>query len=233
MKKLIRNIYNLLSISTPYFIIFNYIKNYFPNYRKKKQCLKIDKEIYQNFKSVDITKKWFTNNLYFLSKNLSTLKVKNLLEIGSYEGRSAIFFADIFSGTKISCVDTWSGSDEHENINFKSIENNFDQNIKFLKNDQLLTKFKMTSDNFFTQNNEKFDFVYVDGDHSKDQVLKDLQNSWSVLNNNGFLLVDDYMWWYYKNLENNPASSVNIFINKNIDQISKLVIWHQVLIQKK
>ena len=91
----------------------------------------------------------------------------------------------------------------------------------------------MTSDNFFTQNNEKFDFVYVDGDHSKEQVLKDLQNSWSVLNNNGFLLVDDYMWWYYKNIENNPASSINIFINNNIDQISKLVIWHQVLIQKK
>ena len=49
MKKLIRNIYNLLSISTPYFIIFNYMKNYFPNYRKKKQCLKIDEKIYQNF----------------------------------------------------------------------------------------------------------------------------------------------------------------------------------------
>ena len=62
---------------------------------------------------------------------------------------------------------------------------------------------------------------------------EDLENSWSVLNNNGFLLVDDYMWWYYKNLENNPASSVNTFINKNIDQISKLIIWHQVLIQKK
>ena len=233
MKKLIRNIYNLLSISTPYFIIFNYIKNYFPNYRKKKQCSNIDEKIYQNFKSIDLYKKWFTNNLYFLSKNHSNLKVKNLLEIGSYEGRSAVFFADIFRESKISCVDTWSGSDEHENINFKLIENNFDQNIKFLKDNQLLTKFKMTSDNFFTQNNEKFDFVYVDGDHSKDQVLKDLQNSWSVLNNNGFLLVDDYMWWYYKNLKNNPASSVNTFINKNIDQISKLVIWHQVLIQKK
>ena len=233
MKKLIRNIYNLLSISTPYFVIFNYIKNYFPNYRKKKQCLKIDKEIYQNFKSVDITKKWFTNNLYFLSKNLSTLKVKNLLEIGSYEGRSAIFFADIFSGTKISCVDTWSGSDEHKNINFKSIEDNFDQNIKLLKDNQLLTKFKMTSDNFFTQNNEKFDFVYVDGDHSKDQVLKDLQNSWSVLNNNGFLLVDDYMWWYYKDLKNNPAFAINNFIKDYSNQIKKMIIWHQVLIQKK
>ena len=232
MKKLIRNIYNLLSISTPYFIIFNYIKNYFPNYRKKKQCLKKDKEIYQNFKSVDITKKWFTNNLYFLSKNLSTLKVKSLLEIGSYEGRSAIFFADIFRDSKISCVDTWSGSDEHENINFKSIEDNFDQNVKFLIDNKSLTKFKMTSDNFFNQNNAKFDFVYVDGDHSRDQVLKDIINSWSVLNSNGFLLVDDYMWWFYKDLKNNPAYPVNKFIKEYSNQIKKMTIWHQVLIQK-
>ena len=232
MKKLIRNIYNLLSISTPYFIIINYIKNYFPNYRKKKQCLKLDEKIYQNFKSVDITKKWFTNNLYFLSKNLSTLKIKNLLEIGSYEGRSAIFFADIFRDSKISCVDTWSGSDEHENINFKSIEDNFDQNVKFLKENKLLTKFKMTSDNFFNQNNAKFDFVYVDGDHSRNQVLKDLKNSWSVLNSNGFLLVDDYMWWFYKDLKNNPAYPVNKFIQEYSNQIKKMTIWHQVLIQK-
>ena len=233
MKKLIRNIYNLLSISTPYFIIFNYIKNYFPNYRKKKQCLKIDEKIYQRFKSVDITKKWFTNNLYFLSKNLSTLKINNLLEIGSYEGRSAIFFTDLFQDSKISCVDTWSGSDEHENINFKSIEDNFDQNTKFLKDNQSLLKFKMTSDTFFNQNTTKFDFVYVDGDHSRDQVLKDLKNSWSVLKSNGFLLIDDYMWWFYKDLNNNPAYSVNKFIIEHSNQIKKMTIWHQVLIQKK
>ncbi len=232
MKKLIRNIYNLLSISTPYSVIFNYIINYFPNYRKKKQCLKIDEKIYQNFKSVDITKKWFTNNLYFLSKNISKLKIKNLLEIGSYEGRSAIFFAEIFKDTKISCVDTWSGSDEHKNINFQLIENNFDQNIKNIKDYQKISKFKMTSDIFFKQNNSKFDFVYIDGDHSKDQVFKDLINSWSALNKNGFLLVDDYMWWYYKDLNENPAYAVNKFIKDYSNQIKKMVIWHQVLIQK-
>ena len=179
---------------------------------------------------MDITKNGL-QIIFIFYQETSTLKIKNVLEIGSYEGRSAIFFADIFRESKISCVDTWSGSDEHQNINFKSIENNFDQNIENLKNNQLLTKYKMTSDNFFYQNTAKFDFVYVDGDHSKDQVLKDLQNSWSILNSNGFLLIDDYMWWYYKNLEK-IASSVNIFINKNIDQISKLIIWHQVLIQK-
>ena len=233
MKKLIRNIYNLLSISTPKFIILNYIKNYFPYYRKKNQCLKIDEKIYKNFKSIDITKKWFSNNLYFLSKNLSSLKIENLLEIGSYEGRSAIFFANIFKESKLFCVDTWSGSDEHENINFKSIEDNFDHNVKFLIKNQSLSKFKMTSDNFFNQNTKKFDFVYVDGDHSKDQVLKDLKNSWSFLNSNGFLLVDDYMWWYYKDLKNNPAFAINNFIKDYSNQIKKMIIWHQVLIQKK
>ena len=85
----------------------------------------------------------------------------------------------------------------------------------------------------FKKNDKYFDLIYVDGDHSADQVKIDLNNSWNVLKNGGFLVLDDYMWWYYKNLENNPASSVNIFINNNIDQISKLVIWHQVLIQKK
>ena len=195
--------------------------------------LKIDEKIYKNFKSIDITKKWFSNNLYFLSKNLSSLKIENLLEIGSYEGRSAIFFANIFKKSKLFCVDTWSGSDEHENINFKSIEDNFDHNVNFLIKNQSLSKFKMTSDNFFNQNNKKFDFVYVDGDHSKDQVLKDLKNSWSFLNSNGFLLVDDYMWWYYKDLKNNPAFAINNFIKDYSNQIKKMIIWHQVLIQKK
>ena len=233
MKKLIRNIINLISIDTPYFIIINYIKNYFPNYRKKKECLKIEKNIYSNFKSEDISKKWFTNNLYFIKKNLANTKIKYLLEIGSYEGRSALFFLDLFKITKISCVDTWSGSDEHKDINFHAIENNFDLNTKSFKEKKTLLKFKMTSDEFFKQNKNKFDFIYVDGDHAKDQVYKDLINSWSILNSNGFLLIDDYMWWYFKDLKKNPASAVNSFINKYFDQVRKIVIWHQVLLQKK
>ncbi len=233
MKKLLRNIFNLISIGTPYYVIMNYIKNYFPNYRKKFECMKIDEKIYSNFKSEDISKKWFSNNLYFIKKNLSNSDIDNLLEIGSYEGRSALFFADLFKGIKISCVDTWTGSDEHNGINFHLIEKNFDQNVKPLKDNKILTKFKMTSDKFFDQNKNKFDFIYLDGDHSNKQVQKDLLNSWSFLKSNGFLLIDDYMWWYYKDLKNNPASAVNSFLIENIDQIKKMVIWHQVLLQKK
>ena len=233
MKKLLRNILNLFLISTKTFIILNYIKNYFFYYRKKKQCINLEKDTYLNFKTIDESKKWFTNNLYFLHKNLSNIEINKLLEIWSYEGRSALFFSSLFKNANITCVDTWSGSDEHYNHNFELIEKNFDTNTRSLKEANKLKKFKSSSDTFFKNNNEYFDFVYVDGDHSKKQVLKDLDNSWNKLNKNGFLLIDDYMWWYYKDLKNNPATAINSFLNENINNFKNMVIWHQVLIQKK
>ena len=60
-----------------------------------------------------------------------------------------------------------------------------------------------------------------------------MNNSWSSLKNNGYLLIDDYMWWYYKDLKKNPAFAVNKFINEKIGEIKNLIVWHQVIIQKK
>ena len=53
------------------------------------------------------------------------------------------------------------------------------------------------------------------------------------MNKKGFIVLDDYMWWHYKDLTNNPASPINDFIKDKLDQISRLVVWHQVIIQKK
>ena len=156
MKKLIRNIYNLICISTNSFIIINYLKNYFFYYRKKGQCRLIENSIYSNFKSLDESKKWFINNLYFLKKNLSNIKINTLLEIGSYEGRSAVFFANLFKGSHITCVDTWSGSDEHSD-DFTKIENNFDLNVNELSKKNKINKIKSTSNIFF--DNKTFDLI--------------------------------------------------------------------------
>ena len=93
-------------------------------------------------------------------------------------------------------------------------------------------KHKMTSNEFFKKNHKHFDLIYVDGDHSSKQVKIDLINSWNVLKNGGFLILDDYMWWYYKDLKKNPSTPINNFIKANISNISKLVVWHQVIIQK-
>jgi len=232
--KFFKNIFRLLLINTPFYIILNYVKNFLPNYKSKYKSLKIEKEIYQNFISLNPNKKWFCNNLNFLAHSFKKFtNISNILEIGSYEGRSAIFFLKKFPNSNIRCIDTWSGSDEHNKSDFAKIEKNFDLNTSQFLNNNRLHKYKMTSNDFFQSNNNKFDFIYVDGDHSAEQVYLDIINSWKVLNKGGYLLLDDYMWWYYKDLKKNPSTPINKFIANNINEISFLKIWHQVIIQKK
>ena len=234
MTKFFKNLFRLLLIKTPFFIIFNYIRNFLPNYKTKNRSLKIEKEIYDNFISLDSNKKWFCNNLNFLTNNLdNTNNINNMLEIGSYEGRSAIFFLKKFSKGQITCVDTWYGSDEHDKKEFKNIEKNFDLNTNYFLKVNRLKKFKMTSDEFFKINSDKFDLIYVDGDHSAKQVFRDINNSWNILNKGGCLILDDYMWWYYKDLKKNPSTPINKFILNNINEINYLKVWHQVIIKKK
>ena len=233
MTKFLKNLYRLFIIGSPLFIILNYIRNFLPNYKTKKKSKEIENLIYDKFKSINYNEKWFCNNLNYLSINFKNSKnVKNILEIGSYEGRSAIFFIKNFSGSNVTCVDTWTGSDEHNSINFELIEKNFDFNTSFYQSNNILMKYKMTSNEFFKKNHKHFDLIFIDGDHSCDQVKIDLINSWNILNNGGFLVLDDYMWWYYKDLKKNPSTPINDFIKSNISNISKLVVWHQVIIQK-
>lgn len=50
---------------------------------------------------------------------------------------------------------------------------------------------RLTSDNFFSQNKEKFDIVFIDGLHIYEQVLKDINNSLEILNEDGVILLHD------------------------------------------
>lgn len=50
---------------------------------------------------------------------------------------------------------------------------------------------RMTSDDFFWSNNEKFDLIFIDGLHTYGQALKDIKNSLATLRENGFILLHD------------------------------------------
>ena len=52
---------------------------------------------------------------------------------------------------------------------------------------------KKTSDDFFKENVDKFDIVFIDGLHTYEQVKKDILNSVNFLNENGIILVHDCM----------------------------------------
>ena len=52
---------------------------------------------------------------------------------------------------------------------------------------------RKTSDEFFKENKNKFDIVFIDGLHTYDQVKKDILNSINCLKENGIVLVHDCM----------------------------------------
>ena len=50
-----------------------------------------------------------------------------------------------------------------------------------------------TSDNFFKNNTNNFDCIFIDGMHQSDYVLRDLNNSIKFLNENGTIIIDDIL----------------------------------------
>ena len=50
---------------------------------------------------------------------------------------------------------------------------------------------KMTSDEFFKINKEKFDLIFIDGLHVTSQVDRDIDNSLKCINKNGLILLHD------------------------------------------
>lgn len=52
--------------------------------------------------------------------------------------------------------------------------------------------YKMTSDEYFAQcNSDKFDIIFIDGEHTAEQAWKDIQNSLKHLSPNGRILIHD------------------------------------------
>ena len=67
---------------------------------------------------------------------------------------------------------------------------------------------RKTSDEFFSENTQKFDLIFIDGLHHYSQVKKDILNSISVLNDKGIILMHDCMPrdYYYQAV---PRSQLN------------------------
>jgi Methyltransferase domain len=94
-----------------------------------------------------------------------------VLEIGSWEGRSAIFFLNYLPRCTVVCVDSFLGGREHL-INrgsprfLRSVEKRFDSNIAEFGD--RVEKIRASSADALAQlglQGRRFDFAYIDGSH--------------------------------------------------------------------
>ena len=130
MIKKARDIYFLLKYGKGNFLLI-YIKTLIYYFTKKillkKKINDLKKIKYGNF-----TNSWFDDNIdyliiYFLEEKD---KIREMLEIGSFEGNSTLFFLNFFSNSNIKCVDIWEDQkNNYGETNFQSIEKKFNDNI--------------------------------------------------------------------------------------------------------
>jgi predicted O-methyltransferase YrrM len=201
-------------------------KSYNKNYLKL-----LIKKIYNNKK---ISETWSTHNVsfwcYLFSKFFNFNNNYKILEIGSYEGASSIFFLNLLKNSNIYCVDTWSGKFgsgvTKKNVNYFKIEGRFDYNLKEYQH--RLFKFKTESSLFFKKKNKDllFDLIYIDGSHKYIDVLNDAKNGFNHLKNKGIIIFDDF---------NKPEvqKAILLFLKRNSKKINILMVYHQLVIKKK
>lgn len=148
---------------------------------------------------------------------IDVVKPGVLIEFGSWEGRSALAFAQRASETElpteIVCVDTWLGSPEHWRNDFPDSEWSF-EHLKIVGGEpRVLDTFRQAmryhgvedrvsilratttlASIYLLRIGKLADLVYVDAEHSFRAVRSDLQIASTILRDGGVIAGDDFVW---------------------------------------
>ena len=188
------------------------------------------------------TKDWFSWSPGIWEQLIPHLPArKNFLEIGSFEGRSAVWITQYMmeDGGELVCVDTWEGGAEHVNGEMSGAEDRFKHNIDLIMGnfvDRTVQPIKSTSvealGGLIAQKKE-FDFIYIDGSHLAKDVLTDACMAWPLLKPKGFMVFDDYAWKPQGfTLLQRPKVAVDAFVNMFEDELTIAHSGYQLIVRK-
>jgi predicted O-methyltransferase YrrM len=170
----------------------------------------------------EFTVNWVGNNPKFWDESLSHLKGKQVLglELGSYEGRSAIWFVQnilTHPDSRLICVDQFTG-DYAERYYSNIVVSGVHRKIKTIKGDTHETVKVIHS---------KLDFAYIDADHKAWSVVSDIAMVWPLLKVGGVLIMDDY-----EHPDYDCKVGIDFFLQMCKDRYELLRFGWQVIVKK-
>jgi len=179
-----------------------------------------------------------------LKKNLKFLypikpdSVMKCVEIGSFEGKGSILINNHLCNNNNSilyCIDPfdneyvkgndkmafWNNACNGQYIRFKNNTSNIDKIIEM----------KGVSDMMIPMlDDDSIDFCYIDGDHSPEQVYKDIKNIFVKMKDKSIVLFDDYMWVINGII---TKTGIDRFLNEYKDNYELLFQNYQLAIRIK
>ena len=147
----------------------------------------IQKEILNHNKSLGDVKKMqiSVTQAYFFQFFIKTNNIKNILEIGTFTGYSALSMGlALPKYGNIICLDINKETSEIAKNFFKKA--NLDKKMKIILGPAINTLKKLKEDK------RMFDMIFIDGDKENYKNYYDL--SLELVKKNGFILVDNVLW---------------------------------------
>lgn len=162
----------------------------------------------------------------------------DIVEIGSWEGRSALFFLNYLPCSRIVCIDPFTGNAIHRNdaamaAHLLKLESIFDANVASFAN--RLEKIAGPSSTALPQlavNGRRFDIAYVDGCHVATDVFSDAALLWPMIVASGIMIFDDYTLEIDSNVQARPKVGIDRFLELFAGQYRIVRSGAQMIVRK-
>jgi predicted O-methyltransferase YrrM len=184
------------------------------------------------FEGKEFTTDWTSAYFGAWSHVLSPSRRSGLLvlEIGSFEGRSAIFWLEFLPQSRVTCIDKFVGTKR----DFTAIEARFDRNVAAYGD--RIRKIKGRSAEVLpalASAGELFDLIYIDGSHRRDDVMVDCILTWQLLRPGGIVVFDDYLHEMEKPPATRPKDAIDTFLSWHAAEIEELSRGYQIIVRRK
>lgn len=136
------------------------------------------------------TQDWFSHNVptweTIILPHLKALPSPAVLEVGAFEGRASLWFLNNFPNLSLTVIDPWAFTNNAAEDTYHRFKSNvlpFRDRVNVMRGgSELMRKL----------NENQYDIVYIDGDHTSAAVLHDAILAYELVKVGGLMIFDDY-----------------------------------------
>jgi predicted O-methyltransferase YrrM len=186
------------------------------------------------------TTDWFTPNIPNWEEHLGQLRGRPglaYLEVGPYEGQSFFWVVDNLltdPGSRATAIDIFAkatsghyGEDYETTFRANLARSGAAERVTVIKGRSQIELRRLPV--------ESFGLIYIDGSHATRDVLTDLVLSWDLLEQGGFMVLDDYRFGTGKKWPSHlrPQFAVDAFITAYAKELEVVHRAYQVILRKQ
>lgn len=188
------------------------------------------------FEGKQFTSDWLSSKLGPWIRELAHLRdaPAQVLDVGSYEGRSCVAFLCLMSQSTVTAIDTFCSDEvalQAEQPN--EVESRFDANLESFGGRASKIKGRVASilDQLQLEQRE-FDVIYLDAAKARSSALVHSVMAWPLLKKGGILIWDDLKWGGSLPSSDRPSDAIFLFCDAFRDSIEVRHCGRQMIVRK-